>query len=185
MKPSIKIAIVCSIISIGITLVFFFAGKFQQGYEAGPFVNLFLLLTSIAGGVFIVKKKENFIDRSFLEDIKFAMQGGIMFTIFVSLFVYYYHSKLDTSIIDAKVAALMENSDKNVPDEATYKVLQKGDKTWQDKTFMDYKENQEDQFRSMVSAEAFALVHVLVGMLLTLFFSVFVTLILRKVVLRQ
>lgn len=185
MKPSIKIAFVCSILSIGFTLAFYFAGKFQQGYEAGPFLNLFLLLASISGGVFIVKKKENFIDRSFLEDIKYAMQGGIMFTIFVSLFVYYYHSSLDTSIIDTKVAALMEMSDKNVPDEVTYKEFQKTDKTWQDKTFMDYKENQEDQFRSMVSAEAFALVHVVVGMLLTLFFSIFVTLILRKVVLRQ
>ena len=79
----------------------------------------------------------------------------------------------------------MEMSDKNVPDEVTYKEFQKTDETWQDKTFMDYKENQEDQFRSMVSAEAFALVHVVVGMLLTLFFSIFVTLILRKVVLRQ
>jgi len=185
MKPSIKIAFVCSIISIGATLAFFYAGKFQQGYQASPFINLFLLLTAISGGVFMYKKNENFAERSFLEDIKQSMQGGIMFTIFVSLFVYYYHSKMDTSIIDSKVEALMEMSDKNVPDVATYKELQKEDRTWQDKTFMDYKENQEDQFRSMVSAEAFALVHVVVGMILTLFFSIFVTLILRKVVLRQ
>jgi hypothetical protein len=185
MKSSVKIAIVCSLLSIGFTLAFYFAGKSQEGYEAGPFINLFLLLTAISGGVFSVKKKENFRDRSFLEDIKYAMQGGIMFTIFVSLFVYYYHSSMDTSIIDSKVTGLMEMSDQNVPDEATYKELQKNDNTWQDKTFMDYKENQEDQFRSMVSAEAFALVHVLIGMLLTLFFSIFVTLILRKVVLRQ
>jgi len=185
MKPSIKIAIVCSIISIGFTLAFFFAGKFQQGYEAGPFVNLFLLLASIAGGVFVVKKKENFIDRSFLEDFKYAMQGGIVFTILVSLFVYYYNLKMDTSIIDKKIAQRMENSDKNVPDEATYILLQKNDPTWQDKTFMDYKENQEDKFRGFISARAYALVHIVVGMLLTLFFSIFVTLILRKVVLRQ
>ncbi len=185
MKPSVKIAIVCSVISIGFTLAFFYAGKFQQGYEVGPFIKLFLLLAAISGGVFIVKKNENFRERSFLEDFKYAMQGGIIFTILVSLFVYYYHTNMDTSIIDSKVTALMKNSDKNVPDEATYKILQRDDVTWQDKTFMDYKENQEDQFRSMVSAEAFALVHVLVGMLLTLFFSVFVTLILRKVVLRD
>jgi len=92
---------------------------------------------------------------------------------------------MDTSIIDAKVALRMENSDKNVPDEATYKLLQKDDPTWQDKTFMDYKENQEDQFRGFISAKAFALVHAVVGMILTLFFAIFVTLILRKVVLRQ
>jgi len=185
MKPSVKIAIVCSAISIGITLAFFYAGKFQQGYEVGPFVKLFLLLASISGGVFVVKKKENFIDRSFLEDLKYAMQGGIIFTLFVSLFVYYYNLKMDTSIIDAKVALRMENSDKNVPDEATYKLLQKDDRTWQDKTYMDYKENQEDQYRGFISAKAFALVHVVVGMILTLFFSIFVTIILRKVVLRQ
>jgi len=186
MKPSIKIALVCSVISIGFTMAFYYAGKYEEGYAASPFINLFLLLTAIAGGVFMFKKKDNFADRSFLEDIKQSMQGGILFTIFVSLFVYYYHTNIDTSIIDTKVEGLLELSNDNVPDEVTYKKLQKEDAiTWGDKTYMDYKENQEDTVRSMVSATAFALVHVVVGMLLTLFFSIFVTLILRKVVLRQ
>ncbi len=184
MKPPIKVALVCTAISIGIALTFFYTGNSEAGYNSSSFINLFLLLTSIAVGMFIHKQSENFAEKTFLDDIKIAMQGGIVFTVFVAGFIYIYHSKIDTSIIDGKVDALMEISNQNVPDEATYFELQQEDITWSDKTFMDYRENQEDQIRSMVSATAYALVHVVVGMLLTLFFSIFATIILRKVVLR-
>ena len=55
------------------------------------------------------------------------MQGGLMFTILISSFTYVYHSKIDTSIIDAKVNVRLEYLVKSVPDEATYKELKKKD----------------------------------------------------------
>ena len=185
MKPSVKVALVCSLISIGISLSFYYSDNSVTGYEVGSFVNIFLLLTSIAIGVFVFKKKQNFEQRSFLEDIKIAMQGGIMFTILISSFTYVYHSKIDTSIIDAKVNVRLEYLVKSVPDEATYKELQKKDITWEDKTYMDYLENQEDLARSIISAGSLGLMNAVSGMLLTVFFSIFVTIILRKVVLRN
>jgi hypothetical protein len=185
MKPSVKVAFVCSLLSIGISLVFFFTGKSLLGYEVSAFINLFLLLTAIAAGVFLFKKAEGFEQKSFLEDIKIAMQGGIMFTILVSGFIYIYHSKIDKSIIDNKVQTYLEVINSNVPDELTYIELQKDDATWKDKTYMDYIENQEDQTRGFISAGSLALMNALVGLLLTIFFSIFTTVILRKVVLRN
>lgn len=184
MKPSVKVAFVCSLISIGITLGFFYSGKSQMGYEMAAFINLFLLLASIALGVFLFKKSEGFVDKSFLEDIKKAMQGGIVFTILVSGFIYIYHSKIDTSIIDAKVNVRLEYLIKNVPNEAAYLELQKDDPAWKDQTYMDYLENQEDLARGILSPIILMTMNLIVGMLLTVFFSIFTTVILRKVVLR-
>jgi len=184
MKPSVKIALICTVISAAISLLFFYTGYSFLGYKAEPFISLFLLLVSIAGGVFMFKQNENFAERSFLEDIKKAMQGGIMFTLLASGFIYIYHSKIDTSIIDEKVEAFIATVKKNVPDEKTYFELQKNDPTWKDKSYLDYMENQEDSARGFISAWSFSIIHTIVGMLLTVFFSIFVTVILRKVVLR-
>ena len=185
MKPSVKVAFVCSLLSIGISLIFFFTGNSKLGYETSVFINLFLLLTAIATGVFLFKKAEGFAEKSFLEDIKMAMQGGVMFTILVSGFIYIYHSKIDSSVIDNKVQAYLDVINSNVPDEATYIELQKDDATWKDKTYMDYIENQEDQTRGFISAGSLALMNAIIGVLLTIFFSIFTTVILRKVVLRN
>jgi len=188
MKPSVKVALICSVIAIGTMLGFYYSGNSEFGVRVEPFISLFLLLTSIAGGVFMFKQSENFLERSFLEDIKMALQGGIMFTILVSGFVYIYHTKIDASIIDTKVEAFIANVKKAVPDEKTYFELQlkyPEDKTWQDKTYLDYMENQEDSARGFISPWSFSIMHTIVGLLLTVFFSIFVTLILRKVVLRQ
>ena len=166
-------------------MIFFFTGNSKLGYETSVFINLFLLLTAIATGVFLFKKAEGFAEKSFLEDIKMAMQGGVMFTILVSGFIYIYHSKIDSSVIDNKVQAYLDVINSNVPDEATYIELQKDDATWKDKTYMDYIENQEDQTRGFISAGSLALMNAIIGVLLTIFFSIFTTVILRKVVLRN
>jgi hypothetical protein len=184
MKPSVKVALICSLISIGIALGFYYSGQSLLGYELAGFINIFLLLISISIGVFLFKKGDDFSDKSFLEDIKIAMQGGVVFTILVSSFIYVYHSKIDTSIIDSKVNERMVYLMDSVPDETTYLQLQKDDITWQDKTYMDYLENQEDLARSIISAGSLGLMNALVGLLMTIFFSIFTTVILRKVVLR-
>ena len=185
MKPSIKVAVVCSFISIVITMTLHSLGKSLLAYETSSFMNLFLLLASIAGGLFLYKKTEKFSKKSFIEDIKVALQGGLIFTLLISGFVYYYHTKINTSIIDEKVDDYIEVISENVPNEAVFLEMKKGDKTWKDKTYLDYIENQEDSARGFISAFSLSIMHTLVGLVLTIFFSIFTTIILRKVVLRD
>lgn len=185
MKPSIKVAVVCSFISVVITMTLHSFGKGVLAYEMSSFLNLFLLLAAIAGGLFLYKKSEGFSDKSFIEDIKMALQGGLIYTLLISGFVYYYHTKINTSIIDDKVDDYIEVISQNVPNEATFLEMKKGDKTWKDKTYLDYIENQEDSARGFISAFSLSIMHTVVGLLLTVFFSIFTTIILRKVVMRD
>lgn len=112
------------------------------------------------------------------------MQGGIIYIIFMGLFVYYYHSSIDTSIIETKRQERLELIDENVPNEKAYLELQANDPTWKGKSYLDYVENQQDSIYTFISAKSIAIASVIVGLFLSVFFSIFSVIILRKAVLR-
>ncbi|MGV6861654.1 MAG: DUF4199 family protein [Putridiphycobacter sp.] len=184
MKPTVKVALVCVLISASITMIFFYAGKSEMGYEISNFINLFMLLTAISVGLFLTRKALKFAETNFLEDIKSAMQGGIVYIILMGLFLYVYHLKIDPSIVNQKREQRIELLDEIVPNEAAYLELQKEDATWKGKSYLDYLENQHDSISLFISAKFFAIANVIVGLILSVFFSVMTVIILRKVVLR-
>lgn len=184
MKPSVKVALLAVIISIAIAFIFLYSNHSYLWYSISSFIHIFFLLTAIAVGLFITKQKQGFAQQHFLEDIKVAMQGGIIYIILMGVFVYYYHSSLDTSIVDNKRQEWMQGVEENVPNEATYIELQAKDPTWKGKSYLDYIENQQDSAKMFISAKSIAIASVVVGLFLTLFFSIFSVIILRKAVLR-
>jgi len=184
MKPSIKIALVSVAISIALALIFFYFKQNLLWYKLSSFIHIFLLLSSIAVGLFLTKKEEGFKQQHFLDDIKIAMQGGIIYIILMGFFTFYYHSSIDTSIVDTKREEWMTSIEDNVPNEAAYIELQKQDPTWKGKSYLDYIENQQDSVYTFISAKSIAIASVVAGLFLTLFFSIFSVIILRKAVLR-
>ena len=185
MKPSVKVALICSVISAGIMLVFFYNGKSDIWFSSGALVNIFLLLISIGVGVFLSKKKQSFTESPVLEDFKVTMQGGIVFTIMISLFTYFYYSNIEVNLLEKFKVEKLKEKHELIPNEAAYIEMQKNNPNYKDRTYMDFIENEEDKGHFSMNAGIIGLGHAVVGMILTLFFSIFVTLILRKVVLRQ
>jgi hypothetical protein len=185
MKMPIKIGLLASMIWMGITLIFFYSGHSKEGFDAGILINVFLLLSGIAVGLYLKRREEKFVQTAFLEDLKSAMQAGIVYTIAVAAFVYYYHENVDPSIknglIDARIEALHEA----VPDAEAYKELQAKDNTWQDKSYDDYIENQEDIIHSVISSKSVFLMHLAGLFFFSLIYSFFSVIVLRKVVLRN
>ncbi|HIP35488.1 MAG TPA: hypothetical protein EYG85_01390 [Crocinitomix sp.] len=184
MKPSVKVALVSVLISISLALIMLYLNLNTLWFSSSNFIHIFLLLTSIAVGLFLTKKVTAFAQLHFLEDIKIAMQGGMMYVIFMGFFIYYYHSSLDTSIVDTKRLEWIQSIEENVPNEQVYLELQEKDPTWRGKSYLDYIENQHDSVYAFISAKSIAIANVVAGLFLTLFFSIFSVLILRKAVLR-
>lgn len=184
MKPSIKFALVSVTISIALAMLFLYLKQNFLWYKLSSFIHIFLLLSSIAVGLFLTKKEQGFNQQHFLDDIKIAMQGGIIYIILMGFFVYYYHSSIDTTIVDTKREQWMTSIEENVPNEEAYIELQKKDPTWKGKSYLDYIENQQDSIYTFISAKSIAIASVVAGLFLTLFFSIFSVIILRKAVLR-
>lgn len=185
MKYPLRIAMVCFLISVAATLGFYYAGQPIIAAEQNFFWNIFLLLTAIALSLFMVKKQANFEDKTFVEDFKVAMQGGLVFVVLISLFVYVYHTSVDTNYIETRLTERMDYTIDNVPDEAAFAELQEADPTWQDKSYLDFIENQEDQAVPFISAKSLATGYLGFGLFMAMFFSIFTTFIFRKVVMRD
>lgn len=165
-------------------MIFYLAGISGKAFNVGVFINIFLLMTSISVGLFMTKKDKKFEKGIFLDDFKTAMQGGIIYTILIAGFIYLYHAKIDTSIREDLISLRLEAIHNSVPDNETYEKMQADDPTWKDKSYDDYIELMEDQARSMISPTSVFIAHLMGLTFFTFLFSFFVTLILRKIVLR-
>ena len=185
MKLPLRVAMICFLVSVAITFSFYFLGEKIKAAELSGLWNMFLLIVAIAISLFLVKKQANFETKSFIEDFKVALQGGMVFVVLISVFTYAYHAKIDTTYVDYRLDEHLARNIQNVPDEATYLKLQKEDVTWKGKSYLDYIENQEDQATIGLSAYSLAIGHLGIGLFLTFFFAIFTTLVFRKVVLRD
>lgn len=185
MKLPVKIAFIIALISSLITYVFYKLGYGLKVAEMSPLWNMFLLVSSIGLSLFLVGKTNGFKQLTFIEDFKNAMQGGLIFVILISIFTLFYHESIDTSFVDMKLNERLSANMKNVPNEAAYLEFQKEDRTWQDKSYLDYIENQEDQSVVGLSAKSLALGHLVAGLFLALAFSIFSTLVFRFIVLKD
>ncbi|MDX1351053.1 MAG: DUF4199 family protein [Putridiphycobacter sp.] len=183
MKIPLRVAMVCFLISVGITLGFYFAGETVFAAQIGGLWNMFLLLSAIGVGIYFTKRSQGFDNTtSFGEDFKVAVQGGVVFVVLLSLFTYVFHEKIDNSFIELKMNERLDANLKNVPNEAAYLELQSEDPIWKGKSYLDYIENQEDQAAVGLSAYSLAIGHLGIGLFLALFFSVVTTFIWRKIV---
>lgn len=142
-------------------------------------------MCAIAVGLYLTKKEKKWEIGIFADDFKTAMQGGIVYALLISGFVYLYHAQIDSSIIDVIVEERMDALHEAVPDSETYKELQENDVTWKGKSFDDYIENQEDQIRSVVSPNSIFVMHLMGLSILAFLYSFGTTIIIRKIVLRD
>ena len=185
MKTSVRFGIIFALIWIIFNMVLYYAELSQTAFNLGILVNLFLLMAAIAVGLFISKKEQKFAKGNFIGDFKIALQSGIVYAILVSGFVYLYHEIIDPSIRESLVELRVKTLHEAVPDAETYVQLQEDDPTWRDKSYDDYIENQEDQFKSVFSSFSVFIAHLMGLTFFSMFFAFFVTLILRKIVLRH
>jgi len=185
MKTSVKVAFGISLVWIIVTLIIYLSGYSRQAFVFGIMINLFCLLISISLALFFTKKEKNYETSFFFDDFKIALQGGIVYALVISGFIYVYHEYIDSSIKDALVEDRIEALHKVYPDDASYLKLQAVDSKWKDKSFDDFIENQEDQTRGIISSFSVFVFHLMGLFIFAMFFAFFATIIMRKIILRQ
>ena len=168
-----------------LTLSAFLMGFSKEFFDIGILLNVFILLSTIAVGIYLSRKEDGFIETPFIKDFKQAMQAGLIYTLLIAGFIYVYHEKIDPSIKNELVDARLERLHSDVPNEEVYIEKYGEDDVWKNKTYDDFIENQEDTTRSMISSKSVFIFHLMGLLLFTFFYSFFAVLILRKVVLRK
>ncbi|MEX1003213.1 MAG: DUF4199 domain-containing protein [Crocinitomicaceae bacterium] len=184
MKTSVKFGFGFALIWIIISMITFYAGLSKETFNLGILINLFLLMTAIAVGLFMTKKENNFEKGNFIRDFKTATQSGVIYAITIAAFVYVYHEMIDPSIRESLIQKRVEVLHEAVPDSEAFQKMKENDPTWKDKSYDDYIENQEDQFKSVFSSFSVFVAHLMGLTFFAMFFAFFVTFIMRKIVLR-
>ncbi len=185
MKTTVKVGIAGALIWIIINLIFFLAGQSKAFFDIGILFNVFMLMATIGVGAFLAKKEIKYAKTFFLNDFKGAMQSGVVYAIVIASFLYVYHEKIDPSIRTELAQARLDALHEQTPDEATYFEQLGDDDVWKNKSFDDYIENQEDQINGTFSSISVFLFHLMGLLLFSFFYSFFIVLILRKVVLKE
>jgi hypothetical protein len=92
MKTGLKVGVICSLIFIAIKLICLLLD--WSLFEIKPFVflNMFMTTSAIAIALFQVKRYE--IESNFLLDVKNAMTAGIIYTVIVSFFLFFYNDSI-------------------------------------------------------------------------------------------
>jgi hypothetical protein len=108
MKNGLKFGFIFALLWVICKMTFYYTGMSLQTYEASALINNFFLLCAISVGLYIHIKKNNFAQSPFLSDVKQAVVAGFSYTIVVSMFAFFYYSRIDPHYLDKKIAQRME-----------------------------------------------------------------------------
>ncbi len=180
-RLAIIIGSVCAGVWMLIKLIVFMAGKSIDWLDFAFLSSNFLLLTAISLTIFLKKRKENFKEVPRLEDIKSGIFGGMVYTVLIVLFSFFYNAKIDESVLKDKIEQRTALVAKAIESDEGWKAY-----TEQNKEALKYTRNQIID-RERTSAQNFlnprvsALIYLMGLTLLTIFYAFFITLVIHKI----
>lgn len=103
MRITVKTGIISAIIWILIKLSFFYFGLFEDSIVPAVMLNILGLLLAIAVGLYLQKRRVK-EDTNAMLDLKNAMSAGVPYVLIVSVFIYFYYSKINPDYYQHKIA---------------------------------------------------------------------------------
>lgn len=108
MRPALKSALFFAATWIIIKLVFYYVGIFQEDIFLPGLINNFFLLTTIAVGLYLEKRREGLGEGTALSDIKNAMVAGAPYALIVSVFLFFYYKDINPDFAQDRLSERMD-----------------------------------------------------------------------------
>ena len=185
MRITLKIGILFAFAWMLIKLSIFGMGiSSEESLKPSLLINMFLLILAITVGLYLQKRKD-IEESNALRDIKNGLSAGVPYAILVSIFIFFYYSKIDPSFTKHKIAEsaielkkVMDNPDK----------LKKLKETNPDFEVMTNKQITKAVLKNSEGAynpKSTAIMSLSAMLLYSTLNSVFITIIFRKIVFRK
>jgi hypothetical protein len=185
MRPALASAILFAITWALLKMAFYYLDVFQDDIFVPGLLNNLFLLTAIAVGLYYEKKREGFGAGSALSDIKHTMVAGAPYTLLVAVFMYFYYQDINPSFTEIRITERMDGY---------YNALQR--EPYVDSLKIQYPEynvlTNDEIYQELKVATVSAyspkviLTFSLLGlMILSLTYGIFLTVIFRKILLRD
>jgi hypothetical protein len=156
-------------------------GVFTFG-STGPYVlaNMFFLTVAIALGLFLLKREEE-NPGNFLMDIKKGVSCGMIYTLIVSGFIYFFYAKIHPGYNEYQLQKSIELLDKS----GNMEKIKAKNPELSNKSDQEIRGMLQQQEQLIYSAN-FTFVNSLLGLTMySIFNSIFIALIYRKVLFRE
>jgi len=162
-------------------LLVFFLGYSIDWIDGILMFNNFMLILVIALAIFNTKRKVNFVDVPKREDIKIGIKTGMIYTILVSTFTYFYNSNIDTSVLNSKITQRLEQFDMALSQEQGIKRYKESNPQSLSLTKEQILVKEREATVNFLNPRVSTLLLLMFFTLLSVFYSAFITLVIRKI----
>lgn len=184
MKVTVKTGIFFALGWMLVKMIFFYTGLSQDTIVPTIFINMFFLLSSIAVGLYLHKKQEGFSQGNALSDIKSGMTAGIPYTLLIAGFLYLFYTQIDPGYIDQMVQEKLEAYKAGLENPEELKLIKASNEAFEVMSKEDIYKEMALSTRSTISAFSMTTISLLGMLLLSTVYSILITVIFRKVLLR-
>lgn len=184
MKITIKIGILFAVIWMVIKMMFFFTGAFEYNVVPSVMVNILCLLLSISVGLYLQKRSDTEAT-SALKDIKNGMSAGVPYAVLVSIFIFFYYSKIDPGFNEHQIVEAEVGIKKMLENPEDFAKVKASNAEFEVMTKEDIYDKLIQGPRGFYSATSTMTVSMLAMLLLTTMNSIFITIVYRKIVFKE
>ncbi|PKR79537.1 hypothetical protein CW751_14665 [Brumimicrobium salinarum] len=185
MRPALKFAFLFSGGWIALKFIFLWLGVFQEDVVKPGLVNNLFLLLAISLGLYFEKQKEGFGVGTPLSDIKKALTAGAPYVLIVSIFMFLYYDTVNPSFIENRITERMDDIYLEMEDEAYVDTLRVHNPDFRVMSKEEISREIKSDTESALSAKTLFVFSLLGLMVMALTYAIFVTLIFRKILLRD
>lgn len=185
MRPALKSALIFAGIWIAIKMIFFGIGIFQNDIFFTGLLNNLLLLGAIAMGLYLEKKKEGFGQGTALSDIKNSMVAGAPYAVIVSVFMFFYYDSINPEFVQDRAAERVDLIYKEMQRESYVDSLKLQNQDFEVLTDEEIFRTIKTDTQNALSAKSLLVFSLLGLIVLSLTYAIFITIIFRKILLRD
>lgn len=185
MKITVKIGLLFAALWIGFKLILFatVTGSARYDMTFAIMTNIFCLLMAITLGLYFHKRKETEYTNA-LGDIKSGLSAGLPYTIIVSIFLYFYYTKIDPEYNQHQRSEAAMQLEKLLDNPKDLKAMRASNAEFEVMSVDQIRDSIISNQEAMYSAQAVTTISLLGMLILATFNSIFVTIVFRKLVFR-
>ena len=185
MRITLKIGILFAFAWMLIKLSIFGMGiSSEDSLKPSLLINMFLLISAITVGLYLQKRKDT-EESNALRDIKNGLSAGVPYAILVSIFIFFYYSKIDPSFTKHKIAESSVELKKVMDNPVKLKKLKETNPDFEVMTNKQIIKAVLKNSESAYNPKSTAIMSLAAMLLYSTLNSVFITTIFRKIVFRK
>lgn len=185
MRVTVKFGLIFAALWIGLKMVYFstVTGAARYDLTLPILSNILFLLLAISFGLYFHKRKET-EESNALNDIKNALSAGVPYIVIVSVFMYFYYSKIDPEFNSHQRAETAMQLEKMLNNPEDLQKMRESNSEFEVMSVDEIRESIISNQEAMYSPQAVTTISLLGLLLLATFNSIFVTIVYRKLIFR-